>query len=151
MLSSSVRGPSLDRVELAREIGELLDEKLVHLQPVLAVAVREQMVDHVVNPVAGLLHAREIWEAQRAVIVVQLQRGDARGVRLKAEHEDVHHQPHVLADVLRDAVGRTRDVRLVERGPPALQFATLARVLDALLHVAHGIEILVELALVASR
>ena len=58
VLSSSVRGPSWIGVQLARDVGELLDEELVHLQPVRRVGVREQVVDHVI-------HA-EVREAQRA-------------------------------------------------------------------------------------
>ena len=139
----------MNGVEPFREVGELLHEELVHLEKVLAVGVAEEVVDHVINAVAGLLHAREIWKAQRAVIVVELERADARRVRLEAEHEDVHHQLHVLRDVLRDAVGGALDVRLVQRGPPALQFAAFACVLDSLFHVSHAVEILIQLALVA--
>ncbi len=44
----------LDRVELAGDVGELLEEELVHLQPVGRVGVRQQVVDHVVHAeVAG--------------------------------------------------------------------------------------------------
>ena len=108
----------LDRVELAGDVGELLDEELVHLQPVGRVGVRQQVVDHVVDA--------QVREPQRRVVVVELERGDPRGVGLEAEHEDVAHQPHVLGDVLRNAVGGPRHVRLVERRPPALQLALLA-------------------------
>ena len=55
----------------------------------------------------------------------------------KAEYQDVAHQPHVLADVLRQAVGRAGDVRLVERGAPALELAGLAGRFDALLDFAN--------------
>ena len=62
-----------------------------------AVGVRQQVVDHVVDV--------QVREAQRRVVVVQLQRADARGVGAEGEHQDVAHEPHVLVDVLRDAVG----------------------------------------------
>ena len=39
----------LDAVELARDVSDLLQEKLIHLQPIGSVAVREQMVDHVID------------------------------------------------------------------------------------------------------
>ena len=97
-------------------------------------------------PVAG---RGQVGEAQGRVIVVEFQRRDPRGVGLKAENQDVAHQPHVLADVLRNAVGRAVHVRLVECRSPALQFAPLAGVFDPLLDVAHRVEIFVELPLVA--
>ena len=106
------------------------------------------MVDHVVDAVARLLVGLDIGEAQRAVVVVQLERGHARGVGLEAKDHDIAHETHVLRDVLRDAVGRALDVRLVERRAPALQLTTLSRGFDALLDVAHGVEILVQLLLV---
>ncbi len=89
VLSSKRAWTFLDGIEFAREVGELLHEELVHLHPVLAVAVREQVMNHVVDAVPGLLHAGQIRETQGAVVVVELQRGDARGVGLKTEHEDV--------------------------------------------------------------
>jgi hypothetical protein len=46
-------------------------------------------------------------------------------------------------------LGRAPDVWFVELRPPAWQFAAPARVLDALLHRAHGVEMLVKLARVA--
>jgi len=39
----------LDGVQFARNVGDLLDEELIYLQPVGGVTVREQMVDHVVH------------------------------------------------------------------------------------------------------
>ena len=62
VLSSNVREPSWMAVELPRKVGELLHEELVHLEIVFAVAVREKVMDHVVNAVAGLLDAGEIRE-----------------------------------------------------------------------------------------
>ena len=98
------------------------------------------MVDHVVHT--------EIRKPQRTVIVVQLEGGDPRGVGLESEHQDVAHELHVLGNVLRDAVGRAGHIRLGQRRPPALQFALLAGMVDALFHVANRVEILVELAAV---
>ena len=86
------------------------------------------MVDHVVH--------FQVRETQRRVIVVQLQRGNARGVRAEAEHEDIAHQPHVLIDVLWNSVHRPRHVGLLKRGPKALDFAGLASAIDPLLHQA---------------
>ena len=102
--------------------------------------MREQVVDHVIHPQVG--------KAQRGVIVVQLERCDPGRIGLKAEHEEVRHEPHVFADVLRNAVGRTDHVGLVESRAPALEFAFLPGVFDALLHVAHGMQIFVEFVLV---
>ena len=107
-------------------------------------------MDHVVDAVPGLLYAGQVGEAQRAVVVVELQGGDAGGVGLETQHQQITHQPHVFPDVLRDAVGRTFDIRFVEGGPPALQLAALAGIVDALLHVPHGVEILIKLALVTA-
>ena len=84
-------------------------------------------------------------EAQRTMIVVELERGHAGGVSLKAQHQDVAHEAHVLRDILRDAVGGPLDVRAVERRTPALQLATLTGRLDTLLDVAHGVEVLIKL------
>ena len=50
------------------------------------------MVDHVV-------HA-EVREAQCAVVVVELERADARGVGLKRQHYNVVHCPQVLTQPL---------------------------------------------------
>jgi hypothetical protein len=55
----------------------------------------------------------------------------------------------VLADVLRDAVGGAGSVRLFEGRAPSLQLAALAGVLDALLDFPDGVEVFVELLLVA--
>ena len=130
----------LDRLEPAGDVGHLLHEEPIHLEPVGRVAVREQMVDHVVHP--------QVREPQRAVVVVQLEGGDPRGVGLEPEHQDVAHELHVLGDVLRDAVGRAGHVGLRQRRPPPLQLPLLAGIVDALLHVADRIEVLVELAAV---
>ena len=132
----------LNGVELAGDVGHLLEKELVHLQPVRCIGMGEQVVNHVIDA--------EIREAQRAMVVVELERRDPRGVGLEPEHEDVGHQPHVLADVLRDAVGGAGDVRFVEGRPPALQLSALSGVRNPLFHVANGVEILVELALIAA-
>ena len=98
------------------------------------------MVDHVVHT--------EIRKPQRTVVVVKLERGDPRRVGLEPEHQDVAHELHMLGDVLRDAVRRAGHVGLRQGRSPALQFALLASSVDALLHVANRIEVLVELAAV---
>ena len=54
----------LDGVELARDVGDLFEEELVHLEPVRRVAVREQVVNHVIYA--------EVRKPQRAMVVVQL-------------------------------------------------------------------------------
>ena len=106
-------------------------------------------MDHVVDPLRGIVGPRQVREPQRRMIVVELERDDPRGVGLEGEHEDVAHQPHVLGDVLRDAVRRPRHVGLVERWLPALQFPSLSGGGDPLLHVADAVEIFVELPPVA--
>jgi hypothetical protein len=98
------------------------------------------MVDHVV-------HA-EVRESQRRVIVVELQRGDAGRIRLEPEHENIAHQTHVIGDVLRDAIGGARNVRLIKRRTPALQLALLPGLVDTLLDIADRVEVLVEFALI---
>ena len=126
----------LDAVEPPGDVGHLLEKKTVHFQPVGGVAVREQVVNHVV-------HA-EVREAQRAVVVVQLERADARGVGLERQHEEVAHDAHVLDDVLRVAVFRARHVGLGQGRPPALQLAALAGARDSHFHLANGVEVFVE-------
>ena len=78
------------------------------------------------------------------MIVVQLQRADTSGIGAEGQHEDIAHQPHVLVDVLRHAVGRARLIRFGQRGPPALQPLRLAGLVDPLLHFPDGREIFVE-------
>jgi len=102
--------------------------------------VREQVVNHVI-------HA-QVWEAQRTVVVVQLQRRDAGGVGLETEDEDVTHQAHVVGNVLGDGVGGAGHIWLFEGRTPALQLTFLAGVYDALLHVTDGFKILVEFLLI---
>ena len=97
-------------------------------------------MDHVV-------HA-EVREAQRAVVVVELERADARGVGLERQHEQVAHDAHVLDNVLRVAVRRARNVRLGQSRSPALQFAAFAGALDSFLHLTDGVEVFVEFLLV---
>ena len=75
--------PFLDRIQLPRDVAELLDEELVDLQPIRRVRVRQQVVDHVIDA--------EMRETQRTVVVVELQRADARRVSLKTEDHDVAH------------------------------------------------------------
>src|SRR5205823_14326895 len=79
----------------------------------------------------------------------ELERADPRRVGLEREDQNVRHEPHVIGDVLRNAVRRTRNVRLREGRPPALQFAFLAGIFDSHLYIANGIEILIELELIA--
>ena len=104
--------------------------------------MRKQVVDHVV-------HA-EVREAERAVVVVQLERADARSIGLERQHKQVAHQAHMLDDVLRVAVLRARDIRLGQCWPPALQFTSFAGTLNSLFNLPDGIQIFVELLLVES-
>ncbi len=131
-----------DAIELGGDVGQLRQEELVHLQPVGRVGVRQQVVDHVVHPQVG--------EAQRRVVVVQLQRGDARGVGLETQHHNVAHQPHVLGDVLRYAVFGSLGGRLGGDGLLTLQLAALAGAADAALNLAHAFQVFIQLALVAA-
>ena len=98
------------------------------------------MVDHVV-------HA-EVREAQCTVVVVELERADARGVGLKRQYKQVTHDAHVLNDVLRIAIVRARYVWLGQSRPPALQLAAFAGALDSFLHLTDGVEVFVEFLLV---
>ena len=50
------------------------------------------MVNHVV-------HA-EVREAQCAVVVVELERADARGVGLKRQHDDIIHRSQMFPESL---------------------------------------------------
>ena len=75
------------------------------LQTVLAVAVREQVVDHVVDAVPGCCtlgrfgKRRALWSLLSFSVVMRV-------VSVwKPSTKRSHHEPHVLADVLRDAVG----------------------------------------------
>ena len=98
------------------------------------------MVNHVV-------HA-EVREAQRAVVIVELERADARGVGLERQNKQVAHDAHVLDDVLWVAVHRARNVRLGQSRSPALQFGAFAVTLDSFLHLKDRVEVFVESLLV---
>ena len=138
----------LDGVEPLGEVGELLDEELVHLEPIRAIAVREKVMDHVIDAVAGLLDAWKVRETQGTVVVVEFQRGDTRGVGLESENHDIHHEAHVLCDVLRDTVGRARSVRLFDGWAPALEFSTFPGVLEPFLDISDAFEIFVKFVLI---
>ena len=71
----------MNRVQLAGDIGELFEEEPIDLQPVGGVGVGEKVVDHEIYA--------EVGESQRAVVVVEFERGDARGVGLKTEHQKI--------------------------------------------------------------
>lgn len=88
----------LHGVQFSGDLRKLLQEKLIHLQPVVIIGVREQVVDHVVH--------LQVWEPQGGVIVVELQRADSGGVGAERQHEHVALEPHVLVDVLRNAICR---------------------------------------------
>ena len=132
----------LDGVEAGGDVGELADEELVDLEPVCGVGVGEEVVDHVI-------HA-EVREAERAVVVVEFERGDAGGVGLEAEDEDIGHEAHVFGDVLGDAVGGAGFVWFCQSRAPALEFAALAGVFEALFDIADGVEVFVELVLIVA-
>lgn len=53
----------LDCVKLSGKVSDLLHKELVYLQPVFTVAVRQQVVDHIVDAVTLLLNARQIRES----------------------------------------------------------------------------------------
>lgn len=75
-LSRAVRSP-LDRAQSPCDVSDLLGEELIDFQPVLGVGVREQMVDHVIDPKMG--------KSQRGMVVVEFQGGDACRVGLEAQ------------------------------------------------------------------
>ena len=89
----------------------------------------KQMMNHVIDA--------KIRESKRTVIVVQFQGAETRGIGLETEDEDIGHEAHVLGNVLRNAIGGTRDVGLGQGRTPALQFSLFAGLVDALFDVAH--------------
>ena len=84
------------------------------------------------------------------MVVVELECDDPRGIGLEGEHEDVAHQPHVLSNVLWDAIGRPGHVGLVERRLPTLQFPPLSSGGDPLFDIADALEVFVEFAAIGS-
>ena len=140
------RGPLtfLNRVQPAGDVGELLQKKLVHLQPIgrhlAAIGVRQFVMSDL---------DVEVRELQIAVIVVQLQCADASRIGLERQHENIAHQPHVVGKILWNALGRPRHIGLVEVRPPALKFPMLAREFETQFDLAHRIEVLVEFLLIA--
>lgn len=134
--------PFVDGLELSSDVTHLFEEELVDFQPVFGVGVGEEVVDHIVDP--------EVWESQGGVVVIEFEGGDACGIRLESEDEDVAHQSHMLGDVLGDTIGGAIDIGFIEGWFPALEFASFASVRDALFDIADGVEIFIEFALVAA-
>src|SRR5262249_53064880 len=54
-------------------------------------------------------------------IAAEKERGDARLVGLERKRDDVAHEPHVLADILREAVLGTRHFRIGRHARPGLR------------------------------
>ena len=119
----------MNRIHLARDVSHLLREELVYLEPIRRIGMRKQVMNHVI-------HA-EIRKPERGVIVVELERSNARRIGLKSQHQDICHQPHVLTNILRDAISRPSHIRFIQRRPPPLQLPFLTSVFDPQLHVAH--------------
>ena len=69
---------------------------------------------------------------------------------MEGEHGKVEHQLHVGGHVLRNLVGRTRHVGLLQGGTPAFEALFLGGAFNALLDVAHRLQVFVELLLVAA-
>ena len=98
----------------------------------------------------GLGHAEEGVE-HPGQVAVEHQRRDPRLVGLKGDGDDIRHELHVLAQILRQAVGRTAHRRkrpAPVRGIPCGTGLIGAHAVDALLHVAHARQVLLELALI---
>src|SRR5262249_17222022 len=69
----------------AGDVGELLHEELVDLQPVgRGQRARQEMVDHVIQA--------QVREPQRRAVVIQLERADAVRVGRERQDEGVAHQ-----------------------------------------------------------
>ena len=131
-------------VEAGGEVGELA-----------AVVARHPLVG--VGPVVvrgGVVRRPDVEERveEAGDVAAEQERGEAGLVGLEAEGDDVAHQPHVLADVLGQAVVGPghRD-----RGPAPVLAALVGRLLrgphrhDATLDLADAREVLVELGPVA--
>ena len=132
--------PLLDRIEFTGNVANLLQEKLIHLEPVCGVAMGQKVVNHVIDT--------KIWETQRGVIVVQLKRANSRCVRLESEHQNVAHKTHMLGNVLRNSIRRARDIWFAQRWAPALELAALTSILNPGFDFANRVEVLVELPLI---
>ena len=72
--------PLLDRIQTSGDVSHLFEKELVDFQPVVRVAVRKEMVDHVVDA--------DMRKPQRSVIVIKFQRADPSRVRLKRQDKD---------------------------------------------------------------
>ena len=104
----------LDRVELAGDVGDLLDEEPVHLEPVGRVGVREQVVDHVIDA--------EVREPQRGVVVVQLQGAERGCVSVWKARTRMSHISRMCSAMSCGTPSAGRGMfGWVERRPPALE------------------------------
>jgi len=72
----------LDRVELAGDVRQLFEKRLIDLQVIGVVSVRQLMMANLDTLMR---------ELQIAVILIEFQRANTRGVGLESQHEDVAH------------------------------------------------------------
>ena len=131
------------RRQPAGRVGELAD-----------VVMRHALVGFRLVVVRGRMMSRSHVEErikQTGKVAAQEQGGDTGLIGLESQGDDVAHEPHVLADVFRQAVVRTRHC---QGRAPAVLGAVVglvfldSRAADPLLDFPHACEILVELRLI---
>ena len=97
----------------------------------------------------GSAHAVNKLEVHLRKIVVEHQRDDARFVHLEREDYEVKHELHVIGNVLRNLIGRARQVRLLQRRTPAFKAFFFRRMVNAVFNVADGFQIFIKFFAVA--
>ena len=120
-------------VELAQKVGELLHVEAVDPPDLLQVLGPPLVVREVV---VSLVDA-DLVEAAIVSLVGEQEGGDAGGVALEGEGQEIAHQPDVRAEVLGDCLGRR---------PAGAGQAVLFGPLDLALHLPHTAQVLLELA-----
>lgn len=141
-----VRGLHLGE-ELGPEFDLMFVHALIHAEAMLVAGMVGELVDAAADAVeAGEAHVREV--------VVHHEGGDARAVHLEGEEHDVEHEAQVVLAAGGDAGGGAAERDGLHGGLPTLAvglgLADFFGELDALLDLAHGGQILVELLLVAT-
>ncbi len=141
-----VRGLHLGE-ELGPEFDLMLIHALIHAQAVLITRVMRQLVDAAADAVeAGEAHVREV--------IVHHEGGHTGAVHLESEEHDVEHEAQVVLAARRDTGGGAAERDRFHTGLPALAvglgLTDFFGELDALLDLAHGGQVFVELLFVAA-
>ena len=129
------RAALVNRLHLLHEVGILLHVELIGFE-VHGLNLRRVAVMGKVE-VQRAADAFDELEVHLRQIVVQHQAHHARLVHLEGEHDEIEHELHVGGHVLRNLVGRTWHVRLLQGGAPTFEALFLRSALNAFLDIAH--------------